>query len=123
MSRWLFPAILILAALSGSSCTTRAKARANANAAFIAGQQQAWNQFLPMRPNSVRFAGPVRQPLVEWTEDLTLAQAIIAADYQGPDPRVLIVHRNGQAIPVDPQRLLAGDDMPLERGDVIEIRP
>ena len=115
----LFPILVLVAA----GCASKSKTKADAEAAFVAGQQQAWTQIQQMRPNSVRVIGPVHQPLIEWTEKLTLAEAIVAAGYQGPDPRIIVVRRNGQPIAVDPQRLLSGDDMPLERGDVVEILP
>ena len=31
--------------------------------------------------------------------------------------------RAGQAIPVSPKSLLAGEDLPLQAGDTVEIRP
>lgn len=119
----LFFLSLSLAVLA-AGCTSSAKARAKANAAFIAGQQEAWTQFQQAHPNSVRVVGPlVHQPTLEWTPTLTLSEAIVAAGYQGPNPRVIVVVRAGQAIPVEPKRLLGGEDMPLQAGDTVEIRP
>ena len=119
----LFCLSLVLPVLA-AGCTTRASARAKANAAFIAGQEQAWKQLQQARPNSVRVVGPmVRQPILEWTPALTLSEAIVAAGYQGPNPRNIIVYRAGQAIPVSPKSLLAGEDLPLQAGDTVEIRP
>ena len=110
--------------MAAVGCTTQAKARAKAQAAFMAGQQQAWVQFQQTNPNSVRVLGPmVRQPMLQWTYTLTLGEAIVAAGYQGPDPRAIIVVRGGQAIPIDPKKLLAGEDLPLQPGDTVEIRP
>ncbi len=111
-------------ALAVAGCTTRNRAHADAKAAFAAGQEQAWRDYQQAHPNSVRFVGPVREPVVEWTETLTLAEAIIVADYRDArDPRVIVVHRKGAAIPVELKQLLAGEDMSLEPGDVIEIHP
>lgn len=110
-------------AFATSDCTTKTNAKAKAEAAFMAGQQQAWTQLQRTRPNSVRVLGPVRQSVLEWTQTLTLAEAIVVAGYQGPNPRTIVVYRGGQAIPVDPKRLLAGEDIPLQAGDTVEIRP
>jgi len=119
-----FLSLALLALIVPAGCTTDSKAKADAQAAFLAGQQQAWTQLQQLRPNSVRVLGPVRQPVVEWTETLTLAEALVAAGYQGArDPRLILVHRAGQQIRVDPRRLLQGADLPLQAGDTVEIRP
>jgi hypothetical protein len=68
--------------------------------------------------------GPVQNPLIAWTEDLTLAEAIVAAGYVGTrDPREIIIVREGQPIRVDPEQLLHGEDVPLQPSDIVEIRP
>jgi len=103
-------------------CTTKNKSKADARAAFVAGQQQALERVLQSR-NSVTVVGPVRNPLLTWTEELTLAQALIAADYYlRKDPREIVIVRNGQPIRVDPKLLLSGEDVPLEPGDVVNVR-
>ena len=106
-----------------SGCTTKAKARADAKAAYLAGQQQAVANMQP-RPPTVSVFGPVRNQTVNWTEDLTLSKAIVAADYLDKrDPRAVFIIRNGQNIYVDPRLLIKGDhDPPLEPGDVVELR-
>jgi outer membrane biogenesis lipoprotein LolB len=122
MKRLLFGLAAVAVALS-AGCTSKSNARAKANAAFIAGQQQAWTQYQQAHPMTVRVLGPVRQPVLDWTDTLTVSSTIVASGYQGPTPRVVIVYRNGTAIPVDPKQLLAGEDMPLLPGDSMEIRP
>jgi len=120
--RWLLTGFLLLLALVVSSCATRARARADAQAAFIAGQQaQALSQ--PRAP-SVLVRGEVKKPLVPWTENLTLARAIVAAEYTGLfDPREILLIRKGEMLKVNPRRLLRGaDDLPLEPGDIVELR-
>ena len=103
-------------------CTTKSSAKVQARAAYAAGQQQALERVLQSR-NGVTVVGTVRNPLVPWTEDLTLAKALVAADYYARgNPREIIIVRNGQPLPVDPKRLLNGEDFPLEAGDVINIR-
>ena len=73
--------------------------------------------------NSVSVLGPVRHPLIPWTEDLTLAKAVVAADYYLKDtPREIVIVRAGKPMPVDVKQLLAGEDVPLEAGDVVQIK-
>ena len=117
--RTFFVAVLAVAI---TGCTTKSTAKAQARAAYVAGQQQALERVLQSR-NSVTIIGQVRNPLVPWTEDLTLAKALIAADYYAKgDPRHIVIVRKGQASKVDPKQLLAGEDVPLEAGDVVNIR-
>lgn len=72
----------------------------------------------------VRIMGPVRLPVVEWRDGLTLAQAIVEADYTpSGNPKAIILHRQGVRIPIEPALLLVGKDQPLEPGDMIEIQP
>src|SRR5438067_1213046 len=85
--------LILLLALCG--CMTKSKAKADARAAYMAGQQQALERVLQSR-NSVTFLGPVRNPLVTWTADLTLAKALVTADYYSRnDPREIVIIRNG----------------------------
>ena len=112
----------LLFALALAGCTTKSSARSQARAAYAAGQQQALERVLQSR-NSVTVIGTVRNPLVPWTEDLTLARALVAADYYARgNPREIIIVRNGQPLTVDPKRLLQGEDVPLEAGDVVNIK-
>ena len=115
----LFICCLLAVLLSG--CTTRSSANAQAQAAFAAGQQQATAR-QAMGP-SVSFRGDVKKSSVPWTEGLTLAQALLAAEYNGLwDPHSILVIRNGERFPVDPKRFLRGQDDPLlEQGDTVEV--
>jgi hypothetical protein len=115
--------LLLLLALAVTSCATRARARAEAQAAFIAGQQQGQSMSQPQAP-SVLVRGEVKKPLVPWTEDLTLARAIVAAEYTGSfDPREILLIRKGETLKFNPRRLLRGaDDVPLAPGDIVELR-
>jgi hypothetical protein len=114
-------AFLIAFAFAG--CTTKAKAKAQAQAAFAAGQQQAMIRMQQTQVPNVTVRGPVRNPLIPWTEDLTVAKAIVAADYYGPkDPTQIFIVRKGQAVRVDPKQLLSGNDPPLQAGDLLDIR-
>lgn len=121
MKHLLFSTV-VLALLAGG-CTSKSKANARAREAFIAGQQQAWTQFQMAQPRSVRVLGPVQNPILPWVEGMTISQALLAADYRGPTPRVIVLHRGLQTILVDPAQLLSGSEVPLVAGDTVEIQP
>ncbi len=111
-------------AVSVSGCKSKPDARAQAQSAFIAGQQQAFAQMQAARRNVIRILGNVRNPEVPWTEGLTLAQVLVAADYlSSRDPSEIVVTRQGQQYRVDPKDLLQGKDWPVEPGDTVEFRP
>jgi hypothetical protein len=118
--RALVPGLLLLV-LAASGCTTKSKAKTQARTAFLLGQQAfAQQQQGPV----VTIVGLVRNRTIPWTEELTLAKALVAAEYQGfSDPRVIIIIRNGQQFQVNVKQLLKGrEDPPLEPGDTIEIQ-
>ena len=109
-----------------TGCVTKAKAKEQAQAAFLAGQQQAMvrmqqQQLQQSRGAIVSFVGPITNPSIPWTSDLTLRQAIVEAGYTGTDPGRIFIVRNGQAIQVDVKQLLAGQDQPLMPGDVVQL--
>ena len=114
--------MLVLLAAFATGCTTKAKARAQAAAAFAAGQQ--WQAAQTPHVPVVRVIGEVRNSLVEWSEGLTLARAIVAAEYTAPAaPIAITITRNGEIIRVNPGHLLQGRvDPELQAGDVVEIR-
>ncbi len=114
----------LLLALVLSGCTTKSKALAQSRGAFIAGQQQGFAQAQELTTSStVTFVGDVRNRSVEWEEQLTLTQAIVAAVYLHPrDPSAITIIRQGRKYEVSPKRLLKGQDDPyLEPGDVVEL--
>jgi len=117
----LFRILVLLLASCFAGCTTRSNAKQQARAAYTQGQQQA-ERMLQAR-TSVTLVGAVRTPMIPWTEDLTLAKALILANYYGRGtPREILLVRNGQAQRIDPDQLLAGNDVPLLAGDLIQIR-
>ena len=66
--------------------------------------------------------GDVRNRIIPWSEDLTLAGALIEADYIGRwDPLSVTVTRGRKVQRFSASRLLGGGDMFLEPGDVIDI--
>ena len=108
-----------------NGCVSKATAQAQARAAFLAGQQQAIDRMQQTQATgpAVTCIGEVRNKIIPWTADLTLARAIIAADYYGQgDPTSIVVIRDGQQTSYDPNKLLQGSDILLEPSDVVEIR-
>jgi hypothetical protein len=117
-----FIGLLLVLALALSGCVTKSNAKAQARAAFIAGQQQALSQQVQRQTPTVLIRGEVKNQVIPWTEGLTLANAILAAEYQGTrDPRQIVITRRGEAVRIDPRLLLRGEDMPLEASDIVDI--
>jgi hypothetical protein len=118
--------LCLAVALGG--CVTKSKANAQARAAYLAGQQQAMTrmqqtQTLGQGP-CVTVNGEVRNRVVPWTQGLTLAKALLAADYYGTaDPGQIVIVHNGIATRVDPKQLLTGVDIPLQPGDIVQLMP
>ncbi|HAO81048.1 MAG TPA: hypothetical protein DCQ92_19175 [Verrucomicrobia subdivision 3 bacterium] len=71
----------------------------------------------------VTMVGPVQNPQVPWVAGLTLAQAVATANYIGAqEPKRIIITRQGESAALDAKVLFNGTDIPLEIGDVIELR-
>jgi hypothetical protein len=67
--------------------------------------------------------GQVRNPRIPWTAELTLAKAVLAAEYFGEkDPTEILIVRSGKAVRYDPKKLLEGEDIPLEPQDLVELK-
>lgn len=117
------PALAALLAVVPGGCVSKSGAEAQARLAYLAGQRDAFMQMhQATREPGVTFMGPVNNHAVKWTEGLTLSQGIVKAVFNGPtDPSSIVIHRGGQEIPTTPAQLLAGNDLPLEPGDLVEI--
>jgi hypothetical protein len=121
--RMKFFAVILLLALAVSGCTTRSKADAKAQAAFLAGQNAVLRQQQQSQTPIVTLIGPVQNPQVPWVAGLTLAQAIATANYlDSREPKQIIITRDGESATLDAQVLLNGAVVPLEAGDVVELR-
>ena len=117
----LLPIILILA-LAVNGCTTKSRSRALAENAYLAGQNAALRQQLAQY-SGITFIGAVQNPQVPWVAGLTLAQAVATANYTGAqEPRAVVITRNGESAVLDANVLFNGTDIPLETGDVVELR-
>jgi hypothetical protein len=122
---WIFAAVLFAGILTGG-CTSESKAKLREKNAFLAGQntvlQQQQAQSAAQTPG-VTVIGPVQHPQVPWVTGLTLAQAIATANYVGQDaPKQIIITHNGESATLDASVLLNGTDIPLDIGDVVELR-
>jgi hypothetical protein len=115
-------AIVLAVAVGG--CTTKAKARAQAQQAFTAGQNEALKKSAQPQAPVVSVMGQVRNHVIPWEEGLTLAQAIDAAAYTGiKDPMLIRLIRGTESVDIKPKDLLRGAVNPeLEAGDIIELR-
>ena len=122
-STFLIPVLVSLLGLT--ACISKTNADARARAAFLAGQQQAAQRArqTQIQGPTVTLVGEVRNPMVRWTADLTLAKAVVAAEYYGSvDPTEIVIQREGQENRYDPKNLLGGQDVQLEPNDVILLQ-
>jgi hypothetical protein len=120
--RWLFilPALALMA-LAAAGCVTKSQADAQARAAFLAGQQMAY-QSMGQTMTDVVVLGSVDKHNIPWVSGLTLAQAITTANYTGAhDPTEIVVKRNSVEQRIDPKKLLGGEDMILQPGDIVTV--
>lgn len=114
---------LALAGCAGNNTKTREQIQHAYAAGMEAGKLQAQQQAQSGVPE-VKFRGHVRNPVVLWTDGLTLAKALVQAEYlEQTTPTAITIYRNGQAMRVDLQSFLAGqEDYPLFAGDMIVIQ-
>jgi len=120
----MLSAILMLT-LAATGCMTKTEARLKAQNAFLAGQNEALQRQAQAAAEAagVTIVGAVRNSQVPWVAGLTLAQAIATADYTGAEaPKQIVITRQGDTATLDAKVLLNGTDIPLEKGDVIELR-
>jgi hypothetical protein len=117
--------LLVLCGVLVAGCTTESRARSEARDAYLAGQNAALQQAKSgSEMPTVSIIGPVQNSKVPWVAGLTLVQALATANYlEAREPRKIIITRNGESATLDPQVLFNGAVVPLEAGDVIELRP
>src|SRR5580765_2916440 len=113
----------LLLALVSSACVSKSESEARARAAFMAGQQKATSHDLSQKL-IVSFRGDVKKTTIPWEEELTLAKALLTAEYTGLwDPHTISIIRKGQIYRINPRQLLSGvmEDPVLEPGDIVEV--
>ena len=126
--------ILVLGFVS-SGCANKAKTQEQIRRAYIAGEQAARAQMQQAQaPQStvqplssttqpqVRVLGAVKNPVLPWSEGLTLARALVEAEYEKTTaPSALTIFRNNEPLRIDVQQVLQGADYPLFPGDIVFI--
>ena len=113
-------ALLIAVAVTGG-CTSRSKAKATAQEAFLAGQNAALQQATQFP--TVTVLGPVQNHTVPWVAGLTLVQAVATANYlDSHAPKTIVITRQGESATLNADVLLNGAVVPLEPGDVVELK-
>jgi hypothetical protein len=114
--------LVMVLALSAGGCVSRSQSRLESQNAFLAGQNAELRQRLAQY-NGITFIGAVQNTQVPWVAGLTLAQAVVTANYVGQDePRAVVITRKGDSAVLDASVLFSGKDIPLEAGDIVEIR-
>jgi hypothetical protein len=104
-----------------AGCTTKYRAQMEAQQAFLEGQNATLKQ--QVGNAGVTLIGAVENSLVPWVAGLTLAQAVATANFIGADePQQIILTRHGESATLEAKVLLDGTIIPLEPGDVVELR-
>jgi hypothetical protein len=120
-----FFVFILFFAFAVGGCASKSKIRvqqAQQQVAFLAGQNAVLRQ--QQQTPSVTVVGLVQNQQVPWVAGLTLVQAIATANYlDSREPEQIIITRNGESATIDPKVLLNGAVVPLEAGDVVELRP
>ena len=117
-------AALMIPLMLNGCASDRSDQQTEAQRQFLAGQDEAFAILERSGVPVVRVAGPFERPVIQWQEDMTLAQAILAAGYlDNRDPGQIIIQRGPTALNIDPAILLQGEDVQVQSGDVIHVLP
>jgi hypothetical protein len=125
----------LILALGAGGCANKAKTQEQIRRAYMAGEQAARAQMQqaqapqsapPPLPSTtqpqVRVLGSVRNPVLPWSEGLTLAHALVQAEYEkSTPPSAITIFRNNEPLQIDVQQVLQGADYPLFPGDIVLI--
>jgi len=88
----------------------------------IGRQEEAAAAAAKAQAPCVSVRGNVKNPVIPWTEEMTLARAILDADDQSlTSPRKFFLTRGNRTIEITARQLLNGYDIPLEAGDIVSI--
>jgi hypothetical protein len=117
-------AIFVVTGILAGGCTTKSQARLNERNAYLAGQNSALlQQQAQDAAPGVTIIGPVQNSKVPWVAGLTLAQAVATANYlDDREPKQIVITRAGESATMSANVLFNGAVVPLEAGDVIELR-
>ena len=117
--------VLLGVALAAAGCASRSQAKLREQNAYLAGQNAALLQQAQtgLAAPGVTVLGAVQHAQVPWVSGLTLAQAVATANYIGTeDPKQVILTHHGESAVLDASVLLGGASIPLEIGDIVELR-
>ena len=118
-----FIIILFLAVLA-AGCTTQSKARAEAQKAYLAGQNAALQRAQAAQSPGITVMGPVQNSYVPWVAGITIAQAIATANYTSPTPpSKIVLSRQGEDAAIDANDLDRATQITLQAGDIITLVP
>lgn len=129
--RVLFLILSLGLGLSGCAGNNKAQTQQQFQRAYMAGeeaartqmQQQSQQQMQQNAVPQVHFLGPFKNPVLIWSEGLTLSHALLQADYQSQaTPLTITIYRGSEIIRIDPQRVLQGEDYPLFPGDTVVVQ-
>src|SRR3954462_9570811 len=106
-----FISLIFLLAPMFFGCASKAKDQAKLHRAYLAGQQATMAQMqqrMQQAPDpQIRILGAVKNPVLIWSDGLTLANALSDAEYEGQTaPSEITIYRSNQVLHVDPQRIL-----------------
>jgi hypothetical protein len=118
--------LLLAATFAITGCASKSQARLREQNAYLAGQNAVLMQQAAQsgaQSPGVTVVGAVQQSHVPWIAGLTLAQAVATAGYIGQnEPQQIIITRQGESATLDAGVLLGNAPIPLEIGDIIELR-
>lgn len=123
---WLLVSLFVT-----GGCVSKARHKLEVREAYVAGQEQALAAMSgggrpgnPVSKTDIFVHGHVKNTIIPWEEGMTVGQAIVAAEYiDSRDPRMIVLHRGGETMQINPKELLRGRDFPARAGDVIELQP
>jgi hypothetical protein len=121
----------LLLCVTVSGCASKSKNQTQVRRAYAAGQQAAVAQMQQAQQQQaqlanqqqVRILGPVKNSLLLWSQEMTLARALNAAEYQSQAiPKSITIYRGNETYRIDPQRVLQGEDYNLFPGDIVLLQ-
>lgn len=114
--------VYLCVAILITGCISKSKSDLLVREAYLAGQKQALDK-KQNQSQVVIVRGDVKNEIVPWTEDMTVAKAILQAEYLGlADPKRIIVVHNDVGTEIKPSDLFRGKDVPLEPGDMVVLK-
>lgn len=113
--------LILVITLGG--CISKSTARKQRNVAFIEGKNAGMMQALQTQAQSVTVIGDVKNRVLTWNQDMTVATAFLQANYQGVvEPRGFLVRHGSEQFRLSADELLDGKDLQLLPGDTLEIQ-